>query len=55
MFNTSQLTLLFKAGIATITIDTPAASEPALVEKIVIDLQERYRTILQWDCGNQFL
>jgi predicted AAA+ superfamily ATPase len=55
MFNTEQLTLLFKAGIATITIDTPAASEPALVEKIIIDLQERYRTIFQWDCGNQFL
>ncbi|MBD2485618.1 AAA family ATPase [Planktothrix sp. FACHB-1365] len=55
MFDTEQLILLFKAGIATVTVDTPAASEPALIEKIALELRERYRVLIQWDCGNQFL
>ena len=55
MFDTDQLCTWLRAGIATVTVDTPAASEPALVDKIVVDLHKRYRTILQWDCGHQFL
>ncbi|OKH30902.1 hypothetical protein NIES2119_29970 [[Phormidium ambiguum] IAM M-71] len=55
MFDTDQLCTWLRAGIATVTVDTPAASEPALVDQIVVDLHKRYRTILQWDCGHQFL
>ncbi|MBD2180320.1 AAA family ATPase [Planktothrix sp. FACHB-1355] len=55
MFDTDQLCIWLRAGIATVTVDTPAASEPALVDKIVVDLHQRYKTILQWDCGHQFL